>query len=205
MSEMMTRALHPRAGLPAWRMFRINCEVPVLFLGWKSWKHILVLVAAHPHPASADPGTHSKVHMMNKWHIASETSLHCVWEEGNMSFQCCLLDIVNVATSPAAGDVTSHRHCHSPALSLLLLLPHCFAHKNDSFSSLRIFQISGGCCIPLWWNRISKDGRMLISHQHSTKARLAFFSCRIQCLGPTGIVSLLVSLLSILQFSSQLH
>lgn len=59
-------------------------------------------------------------------------------------------------------------------LSLLLPLPHHFAHKNDSFSFLRIFQISGGCCIPLWWNRRKKDGRTLISDQHSSKARLGF-------------------------------
>lgn len=177
----------PRAGLPAWRMFRISCKVPVLYLGWKSWKHVSVLVAAHHCPASADLGTCCRVHMMNKLHIASESCLHCAWEEGNTIVQRCLLETVNVATSPAVGDVTSHRHCHSLPLSLLLQLPHCFAHKNDSFSSLRIFQISGGCCIPLRWNRIRKDGRTSISHKHSTKARLGIFICRIQCLGSTGI------------------
>lgn len=56
--------------------------------------------------------TCQRAHMMNKLHVASETCLHCVWEEGNMSVQCCLLEAVNAATGPAAGDVTSHRHCH---------------------------------------------------------------------------------------------
>lgn len=136
-----------------------------------------------------------RAHMTDKLHTTSESCLHCVWEQGNTIAQCWLLETICAATSPGLGDFTSHRHCHC------CYHWHTALHKNDSFISLRIFQISGGCHIQ--WNRIKTDGTTLISHQCSTKERLGFLSCRIQLLGINR--NWHISLLSVLKFSSQLH
>lgn len=132
-----------KSGLPAQRTLRRSCEMPVLCLDCKSWEHILLPMAVHHRPASADLRTYLRAHLVDKLHLASEGQrpARTVGERKKTGS----LNAVKVSTTPGAGGVASR----TQPLPLLLPLPLHFAHRKENFNFMSIFQFAGGCFIPL--------------------------------------------------------